>query len=145
LLTSGKHIKIFGWEKHYFTKPNRRNISPILSFILWRRVHFNVENLIISCLWTLVRGWRPCTPTGCPIPTSPPAPASLTSKLIHCKENSIYVFLFWELRGLSPNFHIHVSVSDLYIPIIGPHISCSRTGRPILEYITFSQTNECRN
>jgi hypothetical protein len=22
--------------------------------------------------------------------------------------------------GLSPNFHIHVSVSDLYIPTIGP-------------------------
>ncbi len=41
----------------------------------------------------------------------------------HCKENPIYVFLFWELRGLSPNFHIHVSVSDLYIPRIGPHIS----------------------
>jgi hypothetical protein len=40
----------------------------------------------------------------------------------HCNENSIYVFLFWELRGLSPNFHIHVSVSDLYIPRIGPHI-----------------------
>ncbi len=42
---------------------------------------------------------------------------------IHCKENPIYVFLFWELRGLSRNFHIHVSVSDLYIPRIGPHIS----------------------
>ena len=28
-----------------------------------------------------------------------------------------------EYRGLSPNFHIHVSVSDLYIPSIGPHIS----------------------
>ncbi len=41
----------------------------------------------------------------------------------HCKDNSIYVFLFWELRGLSPNFHIHVSVRDLYIPRIGPHIS----------------------
>ncbi len=26
------------------------------------------------------------------------------------------------LRGLSPNFHIHVSVSDLYIPTIGPPI-----------------------
>jgi hypothetical protein len=26
------------------------------------------------------------------------------------------------LRGLSPNFHIHVSGSDLYIPRIGPHI-----------------------
>jgi hypothetical protein len=34
----------------------------------------------------------------------------------HYNENPIYVFLFWELRGLSPNFHIHVSMSDLYIP-----------------------------
>jgi hypothetical protein len=41
---------------------------------------------------------------------------------IHCNENPIYVFLFWELRGLSPNFHIYVSVSDLYIPRIGQHI-----------------------
>ncbi len=36
----------------------------------------------------------------------------------HCNENLIYVFLYWELRGLNPNF-IHVSVSDLYIPRIG--------------------------
>jgi hypothetical protein len=35
--------------------------------------------------------------------------------LLYCNENHIYVFLFWELRGLSPNFHVHVSVSDLYI------------------------------
>ncbi len=41
---------------------------------------------------------------------------------LHCNENSIYVFLFWKLRSLSPNFHLHVSVSDLYIPRIGPHI-----------------------
>jgi hypothetical protein len=27
-----------------------------------------------------------------------------------------------ELRRLSPNFHIHVYVSDLYIPTIGPSI-----------------------
>jgi hypothetical protein len=27
-------------------------------------------------------------------------------------------FLFWELRGFRPNFYIHVSVSDLYIPRI---------------------------
>ncbi len=32
-------------------------------------------------------------------------------------------------RGRSPNFHIHVSVSVLYIPSIGLHISCSRIGR----------------
>ncbi len=42
--------------------------------------------------------------------------------LTHCKEISIYVNLEKELRGLSPNFHIHVSVSDLYIPTIGPSI-----------------------
>jgi len=47
----------------------------------------------------------------------------LMDGLVHCKENPIYVFLFWELRGLSPNFFIHVSVSDLYIPRTGPHIS----------------------
>jgi hypothetical protein len=40
----------------------------------------------------------------------------------HCKGNPIDVFPEKELRGLSPNFHIHVSVSDLYIPRIGPHI-----------------------
>ena len=38
---------------------------------------------------------------------------------LYCKEISIYVFPEKELRVLSPNFHIHVSVSDLYIPTIG--------------------------
>jgi hypothetical protein len=41
---------------------------------------------------------------------------------LNCNENPIYVFPEKELRGLSPNFHIHVSVSDLYIPRIGPRI-----------------------
>jgi hypothetical protein len=34
-------------------------------------------------------------------------------------ENPINVFIEKELRDLSPNFHIHVSVSELYIPRIG--------------------------
>ena len=34
----------------------------------------------------------------------------------------MYVFPEKELRGLSSNFHIHVSVRDLYIPRIDPHI-----------------------
>ncbi len=51
---------------------------------------------------------------------------------IHCNENPTYVLYFWEERGLSPNFHIHVSVSDLYSPRIGLHISSSRIGRPIV-------------
>jgi hypothetical protein len=50
-----------------------------------------------------------------------------------CKENPIYVFLFWELHGLSPNFHIHVSVSDLYIPRIGPHIFLQQNRQTDLE------------
>jgi hypothetical protein len=41
----------------------------------------------------------------------PPAPAP-PSRYKHCNENSIHVFLFWELRGLSPNYHIHLAVSD---------------------------------
>ncbi len=35
--------------------------------------------------------------------------------LLHCNENPIYVFPEKELRGLSSNFHINVSVSDLYV------------------------------
>ncbi len=50
----------------------------------------------------------------------------------HCNENPIYVFLFWELRCFSPNFHIHVSVSNLYSPRIVLHISSSRIGRPLM-------------
>jgi hypothetical protein len=41
---------------------------------------------------------------------------------MHYNENLIYVFPEKELCGLSPNFHIHVFVSDFYIPTIGPRI-----------------------
>ncbi len=44
----------------------------------------------------------------------------------HCNKNPIYVFIIWELRSLSPNYHVHVSVSDLYIPRIGPHQGAQR-------------------
>jgi hypothetical protein len=37
-------------------------------------------------------------------------------------KNQIYVFPEKELRGLSPNSYIHLSVSDLYISRTGPHI-----------------------
>ncbi len=32
-----------------------------------------------------------------------------------------YVFTEMKLRGLVPNSYIHVSVSDIHIPRIGPH------------------------
>jgi hypothetical protein len=57
-------------------------------------------------------------------------------------QNSKQIFSEKDLRRLSPNFHIHVSVRDLCIPI----------GLPILlyvdqswEYINCSQKHECGN
>ncbi len=38
------------------------------------------------------------------------------------RQISIYVFPEKELSSLSPNFHIQVSVRDLYILMIGPPI-----------------------
>ncbi len=38
----------------------------------------------------------------------------------HCKENLIYVFPEKKLHGLSPNFHIHLFASDLYITAYFP-------------------------
>ncbi len=47
-------------------------------------------------------------------------------------------------RGLSPNFHIHASVNDLYIPTIGLPFLLEEICRPILGlYINRSQTHEC--
>ncbi len=53
----------------------------------------------------------------------------------HNIENSKQIFLEKELRHLSTNFHIHVPVSDLYIPYSA--YSAAR------EYINRSQTQEC--
>jgi hypothetical protein len=65
---------------------------------------------------------------------------------MHCNKNPIYVFPEKELRGLCPNFHIHVSVSDLYIPRICPHISCSRIGKSIVGiYKSLTNTLESVN
>jgi hypothetical protein len=41
---------------------------------------------------------------------------------MHCKQDPMYVFPEMKLRCLVPNFHIHVSVSDLYITMIGPSV-----------------------
>jgi hypothetical protein len=63
----------------------------------------------------------------------------------HCYENSIYVFLFWELHDLSPNVHIRVSVSDLYIPRISPQIFLQQNRHTeFWKYINLAQIYECR-
>jgi hypothetical protein len=47
--------------------------------------------------------------------------------------------------GLSPNVHIHVSVSDLYIPMIGLPVLLQENVDRSWEYINRSQTHECGN
>jgi hypothetical protein len=52
---------------------------------------------------------------------------------IHCKEDSICVFPEVKLRGLVPNFYIHTSVSNLYIPKIrSTYFAAAKKGRPIV-------------
>ncbi len=63
----------------------------------------------------------------------------------HCNGNSVYIFLFWELRGLSPNFYIHVFVSDLYNPGSVHIFPPAEKADPSWDYIIHSQTHECGN
>jgi hypothetical protein len=51
--------------------------------------------------------------------------------------------LFWELRDLSPNFHIHVSVSD--IPGSVHIFPAAEEADRSWEYINRSQKQECGN
>ncbi len=53
-------------------------------------------------------------------------------KRLHCNEKTQLCIPFPGLAMPQSNFHIHVSVNDLYIPRIGPHISCSKKGRSIV-------------
>jgi len=57
------------------------------------------------------------------------------------------IFIKQNYNVLSPNSHIHVSVSDLHIHRIGlPIFCCSQIGRPNLGmYINRLQIHECRN
>jgi hypothetical protein len=49
-----------------------------------------------------------------------------------------------EYPGNSPNFHIHVSVSELYIPTMGLPFLLEEICGPIPnKYINRSQTHEC--
>ncbi len=67
--------------------------------------------------------------------------------LVHTATKIPLMFPFLGIARPSPNFHIHVSVSDLYCPRIGLHISSSKIGRPMVGIysINHSQTHECGN
>ncbi len=62
-------------------------------------------------------------------------------------ENLKPIFPEKEYRGLSPNFHIHVFVSELYITTMGLPFLLEEICGPILGIycINRSQTHECGN
>ncbi len=60
-------------------------------------------------------------------------------------ENSKQLLPENELRGHSPNFHIHVPVSDLYIPTIDLPSPAGKYVDQSWECINRSQTHECGN
>ncbi len=66
---------------------------------------------------------------------------SLEQDSLHCKEpisNSKQIFTEKELRGHSPNVHIHLSMSDLYITTIGLPILLQEICGPILGIYIFA-------
>ncbi len=65
-------------------------------------------------------------------------------QILHAlQRNPIYEFPEKELRDLSPNFHIHVFVNDLYIFRIDPHIFLQQNRQPDRGniYIAHGHTN----
>jgi hypothetical protein len=64
----------------------------------------------------------------------------------HCNENPIYVFPEKELHGLSPNIHIYVYLSDLYIPRIGLHIFLQQNRQIVknFRYCVFAVRSDAR-
>jgi hypothetical protein len=71
--------------------------------------------------------------------------AAITALQRQNTEISKQIFPEKDYRGLSPNLHIHASVSDLYIPTIGLPILLEEICRPILGLLNSSQTHECLN
>ena len=65
---------------------------------------------------------------------------------MHCTENSKQRFPEMKPRGLVPYFYSHVSVSDLYNPMISPQTHYGKIGRPIVgiyKSLTDKRTRPC--
>jgi hypothetical protein len=80
----------------------------------------------LYCVWAPFPGNLPCRK--CPIFFQASHPTLQRQNA----ENLKQIFPEKKYRGLSPNFHIHVSVSDLYIPTIGLPILLEEIYRPML-------------
>ncbi len=119
------------WVRVCLQGPVARASSPVLvTVLLWEKkamlkgqLHGN--SAIRAGIWCRPRQPRPCLF------------AVYVSNTAN--GNPISVFTEKELCGLSPNFHIHESVSDLYtvFPRSVHLFSCSRIGRPFMKIHVF--------
>jgi hypothetical protein len=66
---------------------------------------------------------------------------------VHCKENPIYVFLFWELRGFNPSIFPHSCVCErfTYSQDWPTYCPAAEYADQTWKYINLSQKYECRN
>jgi hypothetical protein len=64
---------------------------------------------------------------------------------LHFNANHIYVFLFWEWRGLSPNFHIRVFEGFIYSQDRSTYSPAAELANLSWIYINLSKIYECRN
>jgi hypothetical protein len=102
--------------------------SPSLPFLFPFPPLFSLlPHCFLSCF-----SLSPHFPNSIPLSTSSNSPIVLSPLVFttlqrHCTENSKHKFQEMKQRGLVPNFHIYVSVGDLYNPAIGlpilPHES----------------------
>jgi hypothetical protein len=140
LKVSCVHVVLAGaywWVQHFYRCSSRelQRIESLRSVILY--IHVVLVDTLKKKVSDIPAPYSPWagliklfSPRECLVSDIPAGDGNVANLCLrpHCIENPIYVFLFWELRGLSSNFRIHVSV----IPRIGPHISCSRIGRSFL-------------
>ncbi len=98
-----------------YSKDRRFSISPLV---------FRLRMVILSLFWNSRLSFFPLflRHLGCPsLPLLLRQQVVLICYTLQRKnaENLKQIFPEKEYRGLSPNFHIHVSVSELYIPSMG--------------------------
>jgi hypothetical protein len=106
--------------------------------------NFNFVNDVADVLnilfpWPCLSGPCPCTcgpcpctcgPYPCACDTSPSFPARALQR--KKAENLKQIFPEKEYQGLSPNFHIHASVNELYIPTMSLPFLLEEICEPIL-------------
>ncbi len=111
----------------YICSSQLRKTKRFQALILWGKLW--KACVILWWTWAGAGSWwwrGRCSSSGRRSPWAcAPAPPHSTLRSGPCTARKIlFIYSFsGELHSLSHNFHIHVSVSDLYIPRIGPHIS----------------------